>query len=95
MNMLQISGLEKRFGDKEVLRGLDLSVPEHSVFGFIGKNGAGKTTTIKMLTCLTQPTSGDAFVGGYSITKQPEQMKKLVEMVKLILLGLLRHKQIR
>ncbi len=40
MDMLQISGLEKRFADKEVLRGLDLSVPEHGIFGFVGKNGA-------------------------------------------------------
>ena len=47
MNMLQITDLHKRFGDKEVLRGLNLSVPEHSIFGFIGKNGSGKTTTMK------------------------------------------------
>ena len=40
MDILQITGLKKRFGDKEVLRGLDLSVPEKSIFGFIGKNGA-------------------------------------------------------
>ena len=42
MEMLRITGLRKRFGDKAVLNGLDLSVPEHSIFGFIGKNGAEK-----------------------------------------------------
>ena len=47
MDMLAIANLQKRFGDKSVLKGLDLSVPEHSVFGFIGKNGAGKTTVIR------------------------------------------------
>ena len=47
MDMLCITDLVKSFGDKEVLRGLSLSVPEGSVFGFIGKNGAGKTTTMK------------------------------------------------
>ena len=47
MEILHISNLKKRFGDKEVLKGLDLIVPEHSIFGFIGKNGAGKTTTMK------------------------------------------------
>ena len=47
MEMLQITDLRKRFGDKEVLKGVTLSVPEGGVFGFIGKNGAGKTTTMK------------------------------------------------
>lgn len=47
MDMLAITNLQKRFGYKSVLKGLDLSVPEHSVFGFIGKNGAGKTTTME------------------------------------------------
>ena len=41
-------------------------------------NGAGKTTTIKMLTCLTKPTDGTAIVGGYSITKEPDQVKRLI-----------------
>ena len=46
--MLRITNLKKHFGDKEVLTGLNLSVPEHSVFGFVGENGgAGKTTTMK------------------------------------------------
>ena len=49
MEMLQITGLHKRFGDKEVLKGLNLTVPEHSIFGFIGRNGAGKTTTMKTI----------------------------------------------
>lgn len=47
MDMLYISDLYKRFSDKKVLNGLNLSVPEYSIFGFIGKNGAGKTTTMK------------------------------------------------
>ena len=49
MDMLHISGLRKRFGEKEVLRGLDLAVPEKSIFGFVGRNGAGKTTTMKLV----------------------------------------------
>lgn len=62
--MLQISGLHKRFGEKEVLKGLDLSVPEHSVFGFIGKNGAGKTTTMKAVLGLLKPDAGTITVAG-------------------------------
>lgn len=64
MNMLKITDLHKRFGDKEVLRGLDLSVPEHSIFGFIGKNGAGKTTTMKMVLGLLKADSGEILVNG-------------------------------
>ena len=59
MEVLAIQNLKKTFGSKEVLRGLDLSVPEHSIFGFIGKNGAGKTTTMKAILGLLKPNSGD------------------------------------
>ena len=49
MNTLSITNLNKSFGDKKVLNNLNLVVPEHSVFGFVGKNGAGKTTTMKII----------------------------------------------
>ena len=62
--MLEIRGLCKRFGDREVLRGLDLSVPENSIFGFIGKNGAGKTTTMKTVLGLLAADEGEIFVNG-------------------------------
>lgn len=62
MEMLQITNLQKRFGDKEVLRGLDLSVPEASVFGFIGRNGAGKTTTMKTVLGLLKADAGEIYV---------------------------------
>ena len=64
MDMLYISDLYKRFSDKKVLNGLNLSVPEHSIFGFIGKNGAGKTTAVKMMNGLHKPTQGDVIVNG-------------------------------
>ena len=62
--MLEIRGLCKRFGDREVLRGLDLSVPENSIFGFVGKNGAGKTTTMKTVLGLLAADEGEIFVNG-------------------------------
>ncbi len=62
--MLNITDLHKRFGDKEVLRGLDLFVPEHSIYGFIGKNGAGKTTTMKTVLGLIKADSGEIAVNG-------------------------------
>jgi len=67
MDMLGISGLHKRFGDKNVLNGLDLAVPEHSIFGFIGKNGAGKTTTMKTVLGLLKADSGQIVVNGKKV----------------------------
>ena len=49
MNVLTIQNLSKSFGKQKIIDGLSMSVPEGSVFGFIGKNGAGKTTTMKMV----------------------------------------------
>lgn len=67
MDMLRITDLHKRFGDKEVLRGLNLTVPEHSIYGFIGKNGAGKTTTMKTVLGLLKVDSGEIIVGGENV----------------------------
>ena len=67
MNMLQITNLHKRFGDKTVLNGLELSVPQNSIFGFIGKNGAGKTTTMKMVLGLMNPDNGEIIVNGEKV----------------------------
>ena len=68
MDMLTITNLKKRFGDKEVLKGVSLSVPEHSVYGFIGKNGAGKTTTMKTVLGLLQADEGEIYVAGERVT---------------------------
>lgn len=68
MDMLRITDLYKRFGDKEVLRGLNLAVPEHSIFGFIGKNGSGKTTTMKTVLGLLKADAGEIIVNGERVT---------------------------
>lgn len=67
MDMLRITDLHKRFGDKEVLRGLNLTVPEHSIYGFIGKNGAGKTTTMKTVLGLMKADLGEIIVNGEKV----------------------------
>ena len=64
MNVLEIKGLRKSFGDKAVLKSIDLTVPEHSIFGFIGKNGSGKTTTMKAVLGLLYPDEGEISVCG-------------------------------
>lgn len=67
MNVLTIQNLKKSFGSKEVLCGLNLSVPEHSIFGFIGKNGAGKTTTMKAILGFLKSDSGEINVMGEKV----------------------------
>ena len=64
MNVLTIQNLIKSFGSKKVLCGLELSVQEHSIFGFIGKNGAGKTTTLECIEGLRKYDSGAITVKG-------------------------------
>lgn len=67
MEILTISNLQKRFGEKQVLRGLNLSVPEHSVFGFVGRNGAGKTTAMKAVLGLLRTDGGEIRVAGEKV----------------------------
>lgn len=68
MNILEISGLSKSFGSHQVINKLDLTVPEHTVFGFIGQNGAGKTTVMKMILGLYRPDSGTIKVNGETVS---------------------------
>ena len=78
MNAIETKGLTKRYKDVTAVDGLDLEIPQGELFSLLGVNGAGKTTAIKMLSCLSQPTSGDALVGGYSITKEASLVKQLI-----------------
>lgn len=78
MQSIQTKGLVKQYKDIKAVNKLDLEIEQGELFALLGVNGAGKTTTIKMLTGLARPTAGDAFVGGYSITKQSVQVKKLI-----------------
>ena len=78
MQAIETFGLVKRYKQINAVEKLDLKIQQGELFCLLGVNGAGKTTTIKMLSCLTKPTYGDATVGGYSITTQPEQVKRLI-----------------
>ena len=78
MQAIETKSLVKRYGKITAVDGLDLEIREGELFSLLGVNGAGKTTTIKMLTCLTRPGGGDALVGGYSVTKEPERVKALI-----------------
>ena len=76
MNSIEVIDLTKRFGDFTAVNQVNFSVKQGEIFGFLGANGAGKSTTIRMLIGVLTPTSGDAFVGGFSISSQSEQVKK-------------------
>ena len=78
MPAIQTAKLIKRYKDLTAVDGLDLQIQSGELFSLLGVNGAGKTTTIKMLTCLTAPSGGDALVGGFSILRQPEQVKQRI-----------------
>ena len=78
MKAIEAKGLVKRYKNLVAVDRLDLEIEQGELFSLLGVNGAGKTTTIKMLTCLTKPSAGDALVGGYSVVSKPERVKPLI-----------------
>ena len=78
MNAIEIKSLSKRYKDVIAVNALSLSVKEGELFSLLGVNGAGKTTTIKMLSCLTEPTDGDALLLGKSIRSNSNDVKSLI-----------------
>ena len=78
MEAIKATGLVKRYKNITAVDGLDLEIRQGELFSLLGVNGAGKTTTIKMLTCLTVPTKGEALVGGYSVAREPEKVKRII-----------------
>lgn len=81
-NAIETENLTKIYNNGfTAVNSLNLEIPDQTIFGMLGPNGAGKTTTIKMLTCLIQPTSGKATVGGYDVQKNPDEVRNLLGMV--------------
>lgn len=78
MQEIKAVGLVKQYKNLTAVDKLNLEIRQGELFSLLGINGAGKTTTIKVLTCIAKPTDGDAFVGGYSVTRQSEQVKRLI-----------------
>ena len=78
MYAIRTANLTKKYKDIIAVDQLNLQVKKGELFSLLGVNGAGKTTTIKMLSCLTQPTSGDAFLNGKSICKNTAAVKSLI-----------------
>ena len=78
MNAIQIENLTKQYRDVVAVDSLSLCIEKGELFSLLGVNGAGKTTTIKMLSCLTAPTSGDAYLLGKSISKDTAAVKSMI-----------------
>nr|MBN1229620.1 ABC transporter ATP-binding protein [Anaerolineae bacterium] len=76
--IIDIKGLTKRYKTITAVDDLTLSVEEGSIYGFVGPNGAGKTTTMQVLTTLLKPTAGEAFVAGYSVTRNPRDVRRVI-----------------
>lgn len=78
MEAIKTENLTKHYKDVVAVDGLNLSVRHGELFSLLGVNGAGKTTTVKMLSCLIQPTTGDAFLNGKSICRDSDAVKSII-----------------
>ncbi|MBQ1257057.1 MAG: ABC transporter ATP-binding protein [Clostridia bacterium] len=78
MLAIQTTGLKKRYKNVIAVDKVNLEIEKGELFALLGVNGAGKTTVIKMLSCLTKPTEGDASVSGFSVLNEPEKVKRVI-----------------
>ena len=78
---VSVSGLAKRYGKVEAVRGIDFEVAPGEIFGFLGPNGAGKTTTINMLCTLVNPSAGSATVAGYDVVAERDEVRRNIGLV--------------
>ncbi|MBR7677989.1 ATP-binding cassette domain-containing protein, partial [Streptomyces daliensis] len=72
------TGLRKSYGDKRVLDGIDLEVPQGTIFSLLGPNGAGKTTAVKILSTLISADGGDLRVGGHDLATDPQAVRDAI-----------------
>jgi len=79
--ILQVQNLVKKYGDFTAVNGISFDIKQGEIFSLLGPNGAGKTTTISMLSTLYTPTSGDAIIGGHSVTKDPMAVRQVIGVV--------------
>ncbi|SMC85140.1 ATP-binding cassette domain-containing protein [Kibdelosporangium aridum] len=78
--IVEVEGLKKAYGDNVVLAGIDLHVPEGSVYALLGPNGAGKTTTVRILTTLTRPDAGKVLVAGHDVVREPAKVRAEISL---------------
>ena len=76
--IIETKNLVKRYGKFTAVNGLSIEVPAGSIYGFVGPNGAGKTTTMRVLTTLTRPTEGQAWIAGHSVMEEPRAVRRTI-----------------
>ena len=76
--IVRTQGLVKRYDGKVAVAGVDLAVERGEIFGLVGPNGAGKTTTLRMLATLLRPSAGDAEIDGWSVTRNPDEVRRVL-----------------
>ncbi|MFI9559214.1 ATP-binding cassette domain-containing protein [Nonomuraea endophytica] len=77
-DMISVSGLRKSYGSHRVLDGIDLNIPQGSIFSLLGPNGAGKTTTVQILSTLIKPNAGQVSVAGHDLARQPDLVRAAI-----------------
>jgi linearmycin/streptolysin S transport system ATP-binding protein len=80
-SILEVKELVKKYGDFTAVKGISFDIKEGEIFSLLGPNGAGKTTTISVLSTLYVPTSGEAIIGGHSVTKEPMAVRNMIGVV--------------
>lgn len=81
LESIQVENLRKKYGAIKAVDGISFSVKKGEIFGFLGPNGAGKTTTINILCTLTRPTAGVAYINGYNVNSNPDQVRNSIGLV--------------
>lgn len=76
--VIETRNLHKRYGKLHAVNDMNLKVPRGSIYGFVGPNGAGKTSTMRILTTLMLPTSGEAYINGYSVLEDPRDVRRSI-----------------
>jgi ABC-2 type transport system ATP-binding protein len=80
-SILEVQNLIKKYGDFTAVDDVSFAIEAGEIFSLLGPNGAGKTTTISVLSCLLKPTSGDALIGGYSVTRESLKVREVIGVV--------------
>ncbi|HEY5772984.1 MAG TPA: ABC transporter ATP-binding protein, partial [Chitinophagaceae bacterium] len=76
--IIKVKGLVKNYGNFQAVKGISFDVQEGEIFGLLGPNGAGKSTTLEIIETLREKTSGEVWVNGFNLDKDPDEIKKII-----------------